>query len=69
MFNWKTLLALVLAPLTATTGTWAVNTMGGQHIPFTAGTILLPAIPILANSLLHLFQAPPSSGTPSGTNQ
>lgn len=57
----KNILALVLAPLTATLGTWASNTMAGTHIPFTVGTILAPAVPIWLNSLFHLFSTPPTS--------
>jgi hypothetical protein len=56
------LLAIVLAPLTSTIGIWAANTGAGQHVPFTAGTILLPAIPIWLNALAHLYQAPPGQG-------
>ncbi len=52
-------IAAVLAPVTSTTGVWAVNTLGGVHIPFNAGTILLPAIPVFLQGLLHLFQTPP----------
>jgi len=61
--NWKgwlkIVVATVAAPFTATLGHWATNAAGGVHEPFTATTILLPAIPILLQSLFHLFQAPP----------
>jgi hypothetical protein len=58
---WKHIFALIAAPLTVTLGMWGSNTMAGTHIPFTAGTILIPAIPVLINSLLHLYQTPPTN--------
>lgn len=57
---WRHIFALIAAPITVTLGYWGSNTMAGTHIPFTAGTILIPAIPVLINSLAHLYQAPPA---------
>ena len=57
----KHILALILAPLTASLGMWLSNTAAGTHIPFTVGTILAPAVPVWINSLVHLYQTPPST--------
>ena len=61
--NWKTLFAFILAPVASSLGTWGNNTLAGTHTPFTAGTILIPAIPILIASLTHLYQTPPNAPT------
>lgn len=56
---WKHFFAVALAPIATSLATWAQNTVGGQHIPFTAGTILVPAIPVYIALLSQLFQKPP----------
>lgn len=63
---WKVLFATILAPVAVSLGNWGQNSMNGQHIPFTAGTILIPAVPVLLASLLHLFQTPPATGSKTG---
>jgi hypothetical protein len=59
--NWKHLFALIAAPVASSLGIWGQNTLNGQHVAFTTGNILIPAIPVLLASLAHLYMAPPSS--------
>ena len=56
----KQLFAILAAPFASTLGIWGQNTLNGQHVAFTAGNILIPAIPILLANLAHLYMKPPA---------
>ena len=59
--NWKKLLLFGLGgPVVAAVNNVIVGNAAGVHIPFTAGTVLLPAIPIVLKSIVALFTQPPN---------
>jgi hypothetical protein len=63
--NWKKILGnAVLAPFAVVLGAWGQATVTGQHVAFTAGNILIPAIPVVLTQLLALFQTPPHADSP-----
>jgi hypothetical protein len=59
-FNWKTLLFTVASPFVSSLGIVLSNNLAGTHVPFTAATVLLPAIPIAVKSLTALYTTSPS---------
>ena len=59
--DWKKILLFgFAAPVVATVNNVLVSNASGVHIPITAGTVLLPSIPILLKGILALFSQPPN---------
>ncbi len=59
--NWKkVLLTIAGGSLAGSVGGWAGNVAQGTSVPFTAGTILLPAGMAALSSLFALFVKPPN---------
>lgn len=57
--NWKkVLLFSAYSAFAPSLGQWAESVATGAPIPFTVGTILLPAIPGLIGTLAALFSNP-----------
>lgn len=54
--NWKKILLATLGGgVAGNVASWAAAVSGGQHVPFTVGTILAPAVPGILTTLLALF--------------
>ena len=59
--NWKkVILFSTVSAFVPALGNWASSVQSGQDIPFTAGNILVPAIPALITTLAALFSNPRS---------
>ena len=59
--KWLKIIGVTLAAPVAASAGYALNNYAnpGTHIPITAGTILLPAIPVAIKGLFALFAQPP----------
>lgn len=55
---WKIIGFTAAAPVVSSLGYVINNNLNGTHIPITAGTVLLPAIPIALKGILALFTDP-----------
>lgn len=68
--NWKKILGnIVLAPVAVSLGAWGQAAMSGTHVAFTAGNVLVPAIPVVLAQLLALFQQPPHTDATAQAKQ
>lgn len=57
--DWKKVIAMTMAGIvTPTVGNWANSYMQGNPQPFTVGNVLIPAIPVVAATLMALFSQP-----------
>ena len=58
--NWKKILLATLGGAFAgTVGSWSSETVAGHHVPFTVGTIVVPAVVTVIPTLLALFTKRP----------
>ena len=58
--NWKKiLLATFGAGFAGPIGQWSAGAMSGQHVAFTAGNIVVPALATIVPTLLALFTRRP----------
>lgn len=57
--NWKKVILFTVAgAVTPQVSAWVQCVQQGGHCPFTAGTVLLPAVPALVVTLAALFSNP-----------